>query len=554
MVVSHLPKNKDVSQYIRKLESLRESYSAQLKPHDPYGVFRKLILNESMPQSPVGMMQKIGFVHLLTSAGIHLYALSHWNSLICFHFFRRIRFPAPMALTLTRIFNFGTWVWVWLLNGIRPGMLRPWLLVILQAAGQRLGFRWKLWTPLFLAMFLDILFGGVLSQQGRWFYILAVGGGFLSRGDKRHFHIRLSISSWILAALWEAWEQGLVALATPVLSLLSIPVFALFTFPGILTALLFSSDGLLHWICILSENFIFFSLKAALFLGTLWLTPTWSIPVGIFLAGIVFVIDPRYRKRAAVFLVGICFTIRFLKPPSEFKIEQLDVGQGDSALVRSSDLGLIDTGSRRALSDESWITLFASRNVNHLSWIALTHLDEDHAGASAQLARLMPIRCVSTSFQELQEDRGMKLIQTLAESETHLASWDSHCVPHFVYQPDFKRSKKRNRNMSAVLVPLPKGGFYLSAGDADSEDEIKIAQWVHLLPIKKAGERILKISHHGSRFSTSPSFLSLIAPTQAWISVGRGNPYKHPTVETLRLLGISSVPTLRTDRIGSISN
>jgi competence protein ComEC len=63
---------------------------------------------------------------------------------------------------------------------------------------------------------------------------------------------------------------------------------------------------------------------------------------------------------------------------------------------------------------------------------------------------------------------------------------------------------------------------------------------------------ILKIGHHGSKNSTTPDFLSAVNPRLAIISSGEGNPYGHPSRETLSRLETAGVRTLRTDTNGAI--
>jgi len=62
---------------------------------------------------------------------------------------------------------------------------------------------------------------------------------------------------------------------------------------------------------------------------------------------------------------------------------------------------------------------------------------------------------------------------------------------------------------------------------------------------------ILKVAHHGSKFSTSEKFLSKIKPKLAVISVGK-NRFGHPAQETLERLNQAGIKVLRTDQQGDI--
>jgi competence protein ComEC len=63
---------------------------------------------------------------------------------------------------------------------------------------------------------------------------------------------------------------------------------------------------------------------------------------------------------------------------------------------------------------------------------------------------------------------------------------------------------------------------------------------------------VLKVGHHGSKNSTTPEFLAAMQPLVAIISSGEGNPYGHPSPETLERLEGAGVRILRTDRDGAV--
>jgi len=64
---------------------------------------------------------------------------------------------------------------------------------------------------------------------------------------------------------------------------------------------------------------------------------------------------------------------------------------------------------------------------------------------------------------------------------------------------------------------------------------------------------ILKVGHHGSRYSTSNAFLDETTPAVAVIEVGVDNVYGHPTNETLGRLVASGADVYRTDLNGTIT-
>ena len=63
---------------------------------------------------------------------------------------------------------------------------------------------------------------------------------------------------------------------------------------------------------------------------------------------------------------------------------------------------------------------------------------------------------------------------------------------------------------------------------------------------------VLKVAHHGSRFSTSEDWLQYWQPMSAAVSVGATNSYGHPHPDVLARLTATKAPLWRTDKHGEI--
>ncbi len=102
-------------------------------------------------------------------------------------------------------------------------------------------------------------------------------------------------------------------------------------------------------------------------------------------------------------------------------------------------------------------------------------------------------------------------------------------------------------NDSSIVALLTYGGTtVLLTGDATALEEPQIAESID-------GEvDVLKVGHHGSRYSSSSAFLKDIDPEVAIISCGRDNSYGHPHQETLERLRAIGATILRTDTMGDI--
>jgi len=63
---------------------------------------------------------------------------------------------------------------------------------------------------------------------------------------------------------------------------------------------------------------------------------------------------------------------------------------------------------------------------------------------------------------------------------------------------------------------------------------------------------ILKIGHHGSKYSSSEGFLQAVNPKVAVIEVGATNTYGHPTADVLSRIASVAAKIFRTDQNGTI--
>lgn len=575
------------------VEKLREISSTFLAKGDPWGIFRKLIINESTPKSPLPLLRLLGFVHLTTTSGIFLYivylGVAEIMKILCL----TLKVPLRIGLFFHQVSTFILIFFLWLLSGARMGMIRPWAILAIRDCGKRWGIKWNFFAPLLIALVIDIgtewiqltLGFPKTGYSGRWVYTLALGGGLFWSQSFQSTHLSLAVGSWLALALWEGWESDLIALGTPLISLLTLPIFCWLGYPGILLSLFFHSLGvgiiaekIFSSLSQIVHDCLFLIIQFSILLPQLWVVSKAALSMGMIVSA--FLLFARSKKsrflihRELIICLSLIFITRHLflnknpqiTPTLAKKVEQLDVGQGDAALIylekgkpwHWQQAGLIDTGSSRSLSMVSWIQLFAKRRITEIDWIGLTHLDEDHVGSLIQLASIIPIHCVSTSEEEINTEKGEKLLKSLAHYGLKLQGWESLCVP-FPYLPPLskgqnnrKPTKSQNMNMSAIWIPLKGDGFYLNAGDASAKDEIRIGKWARALSQDRTGPRILKISHHGSAYSTTSDFLSLIQPTEAWISSGLGNLYRHPSVQTLQKLKEFKILIRRTDLNGSL--
>lgn len=95
----------------------------------------------------------------------------------------------------------------------------------------------------------------------------------------------------------------------------------------------------------------------------------------------------------------------------------------------------------------------------------------------------------------------------------------------------------------------------LLTGDVEGEGERQLMQELQSMQGSRSLQRvdILKVAHHGSRYSTRTEFLAAASPATAIISCGRNNSYGHPHAETLQRLEDARVPWYGTMDYGALT-
>ncbi len=551
------------------LDRYRVRISDRLTGVDSTGVLRSLLLGEkivenSSPGIPPAflILRILGFVHVINATGIHLLVLfSVWVALgRGFCFFVKNPLVARNFRSLFRVCGFGLCAYAWALSGLRPGMLRPALMLSLNGLAGRMGWRWRRGVALILAVGVDACIASFFVPRwapGRWVYFAAILGAVLGMtSGKKTNHVRLGLSSWILVAYWEAWDEGWIAWSTPGVSWLTVGAVCFGFYPVLLLSTVFGQWDVVDFLSKSFEIFLSFFVRWSMELPSFWLLSKEQVLLGVACAVAIWFSRERWKRAVCVLLIVVWVGVKLSAVFSHGKTQvvQLNVGQGDSAWVSGADHqnGLIDTGSRFALSYEKWLRWFASHGINQLDWVALTHLDEDHAGALEKISILLPIRCVGSSDLQWRTPRGEKWAKMLGSQSIRVAAWSEGCFPFVAIEPGFYSGP--NSRMSLLMVPLDQHRLYINSGDADQKQE---RQWVSVVKNRirenQVEEVILKAGHHGSKTSSSEEWLAALHPKEVWISVGAKNRYGHPSQEVLERILRHRAPIRRTDLDGELS-
>ena len=114
-------------------------------------------------------------------------------------------------------------------------------------------------------------------------------------------------------------------------------------------------------------------------------------------------------------------------------------------------------------------------------------------------------------------------------------------------EPSEEEWSSNNRSIVIRLQYGDSGPSVLLPGDIEEEVEELLVREKRLSPTT-----ILKLSHHGSGTSTSPTFLKSLEPEVAMASVGRWNRFHFPHPSIVEALNKKGVSLYRTDIHGGI--
>lgn len=250
-------------------------------------------------------------------------------------------------------------------------------------------------------------------------------------------------------------------------------------------------------------------------------------------------------------------------PPSgqPLQVYYLDVGQGDSALVRIPGEGdyfnmLIDTGEYQYA--DGLTEYLRGLDVERIDALVCSHPHTDHMGCMARMIQRFDIG--SVYMPRLPEDKTPttaayeKLLDAAADKNLTINALHEDAAIQSpagsiiqVMAPRVDADWEGANNYSAVLRLVYGETSFLFTGDAEEDSEEVILNDGYLLD-----SDVLKCGHHGSSSSTSQLFLDEVSPRWAVISCGEGNRYGHPHRETLAELKAAQVTVYRTDQDGTI--
>jgi len=270
----------------------------------------------------------------------------------------------------------------------------------------------------------------------------------------------------------------------------------------------------------------------------------------------------KTQKKSKIILIIFIFLNLFLwgqiliGRETEASFIMLDVGQGDSSLLifESGATIMTDAGpSRETTRALDKVNLPRSK---HIDLAVITHPELDHYGGFSDVLDHYSIGGFivngrvpdgeSLVWDDLISKIKARNIPMIVVSEGDIVRHGENTIYILSPNPIFRESGAMNDTGIVGHVFMSSSSILLTADTGSDVENYLMRQY-------DLRSDILKVGHHGSKYSSSKQFLEVVRSKIAVIGVGEENRYGHPTEEVLgRLSAVMGKNIFRTDRNGTI--
>lgn len=512
------------------------------------------------------VFRKTGVAHLFAISGLHL-AVVFGFVLCCFRFIlnqlwsteslRNHYLSLIAAGIMTTLFA--------CLSGWSLSTQRAFIMLLCLYFYQ---YAWRYssgWSRFFIALMIVLILDPLAGlSAGLWFSFGAIfvifcmvnqpSLSFFAKVKSFVFlQIMLSLSMTLLQVIF---FHG-ISVHSIWLNLLLVPLFSFFVIPfAFLSLAFYAITPTVADICFLLLNdlldMIFDFLLSISSLSWSW----WSLSLPSILWVITFFVvlisfyflDQKLSWLGIIVLLTICIQNK-TSDKNYWEAHVLDVGQGLAVVLIQNNRALIyDTGARYPsgfnYADVVIQPFLKKHHVEHVDYIVVSHADNDHAGGLPSLKQRYPQAVLIANQAPHKNNK-------VAHELNHR---DQPCVPrHWLWhrlsiEILWPQVEKSSNAYSCVLKVTDEHHSVLLTGDINQWAEQKI---LDKYPDLKTD--ILLVPHHGSKTSSSFSFISQLKPDVAILSSGFQNYYGFPHAQVIDRYEQLSVELLNTARTGQVS-
>lgn len=250
-------------------------------------------------------------------------------------------------------------------------------------------------------------------------------------------------------------------------------------------------------------------------------------------------------------------SLPYIKSNSNPSLYLLDVGQGESALIKTKEKTILyDTGPiDNAVLPQ--LGKYLPPWQKTIDLVIISHLHDDHLGGMPAILDRYQIKEVWFG-RPLDNSPLATLVQQKLISEKSVvkeaSKYDKYQINQTtnltaVYPKAYTPSKDAHYNDLVIRVDSAKGSILLTGDLDENEEEIITSDCT--IEECLIDTDILQVPHHGSKYGLIPEFLEKVSPYLAFIPVGE-NKFGHPDPNTIEKITSSNITLKRTDKDGNI--
>ncbi len=247
------------------------------------------------------------------------------------------------------------------------------------------------------------------------------------------------------------------------------------------------------------------------------------------------------------------------------KIYFVDVGQGDCTLIQTHEKKniLIDGGGSEFgsfdVGESILLPYLLNRGINKIDYMMISHFDSDHIGGLFYIMENLKVDNIIISRQGKNSENFKKFIQIMSEKQINLiivkrgdyVKIDGTSYFEILFPEEKQISDNVLNNNSIVAKFVSSNVTMLFTGDIEEIAEKRLCELYR--NTNKLQADIIKVAHHGSKTSSTLSFLKLVNPQIALIGVGADNNFGHPNEGVLERIKKLGTQIYRTDQTGEVS-
>lgn len=288
----------------------------------------------------------------------------------------------------------------------------------------------------------------------------------------------------------------------------------------------------------------------------------------VFLGLILFLVSV-YKSKIVLFISVVLLMFSFgnivslddknILPSGEFSVVAIDVGQGDSFLLKfpNNKIALIDAGNSTEYFDNGTRVIYPlikKLGIDSINYAFISHLDSDHYAGYISLIDKGIVQSVvkpknqysikDSIFEEYLDSHKIPF-NYYSNTSMELAN----CKIYFLNDTTNKFYNNFDSNNKSGIIKIVYGkNSFLFVGDAEIEaEEYLTSRYSTFLK-----SDVLKVGHHGSKTSSSDEFIEYVNPKIGIISAGVMNKFKHPSKLIIDKLKHRNIVIRRTDYEGAI--